>query len=398
MKKTIGWVMLLICGSLVAVTSGADWPQFRGPNRDGISMETGWLRTGAVMRVAWEASVGVGYSAVAIRSGRLYTMGNLEDKDVVSCLDAATGGIIWEYSYPCKAGSYPGPRGTPLVDGDSVYTVGREGVLSCLDAAKGGVRWQCALGKEINLKVPGWGLSGSPLGVGNLVIVNAGARGVAVEKASGKVKWASGGEGSGYASPVYFKQGGTEAVILFAAKAAVAVDPVTGRELWSLPWTTSYDVNAADPLVMGDKVLISSGYGHGSALLRVTAAGYKVEWENKNLASQFSSPVAVGSVFYGISGNVGKGELCCIDQATGGVKWSHKETGFGSLMLADGKLIILSEKGTLSIAEASPAAYHELWSQKVLDGVCWTMPTLCNGLIYCRNDKGRLVCLALSGN
>ena len=221
---------------------------------------------------------------------------------------------------------------------------------------------------------------------------------MAVDKATGKVKWSSGGEGSGYASPVLFKQGRVSAVLVFAAKGLEAVESATGKELWSHPWKTGYDVNAADPLVIGDKVLISSGYDKGAALLSATGTACKVEWENKNLASQFSSPVAVGSVFYGISGNVGKGELCCIDQATGGVRWSHKETGFGSLMLADGKLIILSEKGTLSIAEASPESYHELWSQKVLDGVCWTMPTLCNGLIYCRNDKGRLVCLALSGN
>jgi outer membrane protein assembly factor BamB len=397
MMKSIGAAVLVGAG-LVSVTIGADWPQFRGPNRDGISQEKGWVKTGTVARIVWEGQVGAGYSAVAIKGGRLYTMGNRGGMDVVACLDAVTGTGIWEYAYPCQAGSYPGPRCTPTVEGDSVYAISREGVLLCLDAGKGTVLWQCALAKEVGLKVPGWGLSGSPLVVGNLVIVNAGARGLAVDKATGMVKWSSGGGGSGYASPVLFKQGRVSAVLVFAAKGIEAVESATGKELWSHPWKTGYDVNAADPLVIGDKVLISSGYDKGAALLSVAGTACKVEWENKNLASHFSSPILWGSSVYGNSGNVGRGaELRCIDPATGAVRWSRKEIGFGSLILADGKLIVLNEKGVLSVAEASPEGYSELWSQKVLDGTCWTMPTLCNGLIYCRNDKGRLVCLNLSG-
>lgn len=397
MMKSMGTAMV-VGASLVAAALGADWPQFRGPAGDGTSQEKGWVKNGAVARTVWEGQVGAGYSAVAIKGGRLYTMGNRSGMDVVVCLDAVKGTNLWEYSYPCPAGSYPGPRCTPTVEGDSVYAISREGVVLCLDAGKGAVRWQCNLAKEIGLKVPGWGLSSSPLVVGNLVIVNAGARGVAMDKATGLVKWSSGGGGSGYASPVLFKQGGVTAVLVFAARGIEAVEAATGKELWSHPWKTGYDVNAADPLVIGDKVLISSGYDKGAALLSPAGTACKVEWENKNLASHFSSAVLWRSLVYGNSGNVGRGaELRCLDPATGAIRWSHKETGFGSLILADGKLIVLGERGVLSVAEASPEGYRELWSQKVIDGTCWTMPTLCNGLIYCRNDKGRLVCLDLSG-
>jgi outer membrane protein assembly factor BamB len=390
-------VVVVASLSLGSLAFGADWPQFRGPNRDGISVEKGWFKTGTTARTVWEGQVGAGYSAVAIRGDRLYTMGNREGQDVVSCLDAATGKGLWVYSYPCQKGSYAGPRCTPTVEGGNVYTVSREGLILCLDAEKGSVRWQRAPADEPSLKLPQWGLAGSPLVAGDLLIVNEGAHGLALDKTTGKTQWASGGAGGGYASPVHLKLEGLDAVLVFAAKAVVAVELATGKELWSHTWNTSYDVNAADPLVMGDKVFISSGYGRGGALLQVTGAGCKVAWENKNLASQFSTPVWFGSAIYGINGNTGRGEVCCIDPATGAVRWSRKESGFGSLMLADGKLIILNEKGTLSVAEATPEGYRELWSQTVLDGVCWTMPTLCNGLIYCRTDKGRLVCVDANG-
>jgi outer membrane protein assembly factor BamB len=396
MCKTSGFVVLMgLC--CVSMAFGADWPQFRGPNRDGVSAEKGWFKAGATAKTVWESSVGAGYSAVAIKDGRLYTMGNKANQDSVICLDAATGQAIWTYDYPCKSGSYAGPRCTPTVDGSSVFTLSREGLLLCLDAAKGGVTWQRNLKQDMDVDLPQWGLAGSPLVVGDRVIVNVGTNGLAVDKATGKTRWASGGAGSGYASPVLFQQSGVPAVLVFAAKAVVATDLGTGKLLWSYAWNTSYDVNAADPLVIGGKVLISSGYGRGGALLSVAHGLPKVEWEAKSLSSHFSTPVISGGEVYGISGNTGKGELRCIDPATGKIKWGNKETGFGSLMLADGKLIVLNEKGTLSVVEAAPDACRELWSQKILDGVCWTMPTLCNGLVYCRNDKGRLVCLDLRG-
>jgi outer membrane protein assembly factor BamB len=377
--------------------SGADWPQFRGPNRDGISRETGWFKEGVAVRAVWSNEVGAGYSGVAVKGGRLYTMGHAQGKDAVRCLDAATGKPLWSYEYPCGGGSYPGPRCTPTVEGGKVFTLSREGLLLCLEAEKGAVVWQSDLAKEIGVEGPKWGLASSPLIVDDLVLVNVGTRGLAADKATGAVRWNSGGSGASYASPVLFKQSGVPAVLIFNARSLAAAELATGKELWTHAWRTDWDVNAPDPIVTGDQVLITTGYGRGAALLSVAGDKPKVIWENQDLSSQFSSLVLVDGCLYGISGNVGGGEARCLDPATGAIKWSGANTGFGSLMVADGKLIILNEKGSLIVASAAPDAYKELWNQKVLNGVCWTVPSLCNGLIYCRNDKGRLVCLDLSG-
>jgi outer membrane protein assembly factor BamB len=394
--RKLGWIWMMGIG-LTSLAFGADWPQFRGPTRDGISLEKGWFKAGVTARTVWETELGVGHAAVALQAGRLYTMGNRDDKDVVYCLDALTGKRIWDYSYPCRAGNYPGPRSTPTIEGRRVFTLSREGLFLCLDAAKGTVLWKRDLGREMKAKPPSWGFASSPLVMGNLVVVNVGSSGLAVDKATGATKWSSGGEGASYASPVAITIAGRAGVLVFGTEEITAVDAATGRKVWAHPWKTDCDVNAADPVVTGDKVLISSGYGHGAALLTVTGATPKVEWENKKLVSHFSSPVLSGLHVYGIHGDAGEGDLRCVDLATGAVKWLNGEVGFGSLTMADGKLIVLSEKGTLAIIEDDPEACREVWSQKVLDGVCWTMPTLCNGLIYCRNDKGRLICLDLRG-
>lgn len=395
--KRYGMILVMSAGAVLTARAD-DWPQFRGPARDGISQETGWFKTGVTAKVVWEAQVGAGYSGPAIKDGRFYTMGHQQGSDTVYCFGAATGKKLWDYAYACESGSYAGPRCTPTIDGTHVLVVSRKGQLLCLDAIKGGLVWQRDLAKEMGLKVPGWGISGSPLVVGDLVVVNAGARGLAVDKTTGATKWDSGVDGTGYASPVLRTlPGGRTELVVFAAKGVVGVEPTTGKRLWEHPWSTSYDVNAADPLVWGEKVLISSGYGRGATLLTVAGDQPKVEWENKNLASHFSSPVMAGGFLYGVSGNTGKGDVRCLDVASGTTKWTSKEAGFGSLMLAGGKLIVLSEKGRLMVAEAVPDAWHELWGQQVLDGVCWTMPVLSRGLIYCRNDKGHVVCLDLKG-
>ena len=396
MMKRIAWMGgLLVC--MVSVSQGTDWPQFRGPHRDGISGENGWYVPGAVAKTVWTTEVGVGHAAVSIQQGRLYTMGNQQGTDVVFCLEAATGKLVWRYAYPCASGNFPGPRSTPTVDGPRVYTLGREGLLLCLDSGKGIVVWQRDLRKDMNATPPQWGFASSPLVIGERVIVNVGTNGLAVDRLTGKTVWESGAAGASYASPVPYQWKGLPAVLVFATAAISAVDAGTGQVWWSHPWKTGCDVNAADPLPIQDRVLITSGYGHGASLLNVAGDVPKVEWVNKNLISHFSSPVLSGTQVYGVHGDAGDGELRCLDLATGAVKWRNPDVGFGSLIMAGGKLLFLSEKGLLVVMEDDPEACRELWRGKILDATCWTMPVLCNGLIFCRNDKGHLVCLDLRG-
>ncbi|MCD6405160.1 MAG: PQQ-like beta-propeller repeat protein [Planctomycetes bacterium] len=404
--KTFGLGMLAIivlCGLTTVGTEalgadGADWPCFRGPDHNGISTDSNWNPAALAggPKVLWTTNAGVGYSSVAVVGNRLYTMGNENNQDFVGCINIDNGKVIWNHKYPCNKGSYPGSRVTPTVDGGRVYSLSRQGHLFCLDAAKGSVIWKKNIATEMKAGVPGWGFSGSPRVDGDTLIINAGIRGIALDKNTGKVLWSTAPGKGGYATPVIFEVGGTRCAAIFGQKALYAVNVENGDELWSYKWETSYDVNASDPIVSGNRVFISSGYDKGCALLDFGSGQAKLVWQNKNMRNHFSSCVAIGGHIYGIDGNAGKGTLTCLEGNTGKKRWSQK-TGFGSLMAAVDKLIILNERGDLIIAEASPASYKEISRCKALtpksSARCWTAPVLCNGRIYCRSNQGQLVCI-----
>jgi outer membrane protein assembly factor BamB len=375
----------------------ADWPRFRGPDGNGISLENKWnpaaLSKGAT--IVWQSNVGAGYSSVAIKGDHLYTMGDKAEQDVAYCLNVRDGKEVWSYSYPCKTGDHPGSRATPTIDGDSVYVVGREGDVLCLDSAKGTVKWRKNVVKAFKAQVPGWGFAGSACIVGDQIILNAGKNGIALDKKTGKEVWTSVGL-AGYSTPVVYKAGDKECIAIFGQNAVYGVALKNGTVLWSYGWETKYDVNAADPIVRDGKIFISSGYSRGATLLDISGEQPKKIWESTVMCNHFSTCVLLGDYLYGIDGNVGKGVLRCLEFNTGNQKW-QKELGFGSLTAADGKLIVLNEKGDLFIAEANPAEYKELSSARdVLTKTCWTSPVLCRGMIFCRNDLGNVVCVDVS--
>lgn len=371
---------------------GDDWARWRGPEGTGISKETGWNPEAvSAAKVKWKASLGEGHSAVAVAAKRVYTMGQQGGNDIVYCFDEESGKELWKHSYPCEAGNYPGPRATPVVDGNVVYTVSRNGDAFALDAKTGKIVWKANVlaggGRNIT-----WGLAGSPLVAGNLVIYNAFSHGVALAKATGQKVWSSPGGACGYASPVLFNLKGRDCLAVFGAKEVTVADLKSGQKLGSFPWVTEYDVNAADPVFFEGKLLIASGYNRGCALLDV-AGGLKPLWENKNLRCHFSSPVFLNGHLFGVDGNTGGGQLRCIDPATGNPKWTQG-SGFENLTAAGGKLITIDGSGTLRIVEADPAGYKELARAPVLQGgTKWTAPILANGAIYCRNSGGQLVCV-----
>jgi len=379
-------------------TFAADWPRFRGPDQNGISKETGLnpkaLEGGA--KTLWKASVGTGFSSITIANGRVFTMGNADATDTVWGLDAGTGKEIWKHSYAeeLKPNLYEGgPNATPTVDGDRVYTLSKTGKAFCLDAAKGTVVWEKDLAKELGAKKPEWGFSGSVLIEGDLAIYNVGTAGTALNKQTGAVVWKSGTDVAGYSQAIPINLGKDRLVLFMAARDCLALNPKTGVVAWSHPWKTSYDVNAADPLVSGNKVFVSSGYNHGASVFEVVDNKPTVIWENKNLRNQFSSSVLWNGHVYGMD----ESQLRCLDFATGEVKWTDKASGKGTLIVADGKLIVLSEKGELILAEVSPEAFKPLSRAQILGGKCWTSPALANGKLYARNAKGDLVCVELGG-
>ena len=384
-----------------AAAAGNDWPNWRGPDRSGISAESGWKTKWPDKgpKRLWRASVGKGFSSFAVAGGRAYTMGNADGKDTVFCFDAKTGEVLWKYSYACEAGSeHYGTRATPTVDGNYVYTHSRQGHLYCLTADTGKKVWSRQLREEYGVQLGKWALACSPVIVGDKLILDAGMV-LAFNKKTGKLIWKSKKVKAGYATPSVFKQGAAGRLACFNAAGLAILDLKTGKTLMTYPWKTAYDVNAATPIVSGGKVFISSGYRVGCALIDISGEGPKVLWRNKNMSNHCNSCVLYKGYIYGFNGNVGgRGRLTCLDPKTGKVKWSERGMGTGSVMIADGKLIVMGERGDLVVAEASPAKFKALArAAKVLGGICWTTPVLSNGRIYCRNSRGDVVCLDVAG-
>jgi outer membrane protein assembly factor BamB len=383
-------------GLLIAAAAPADdWPQWLGPNRDGVSHETGWQWPADGPRFLWRVSLGQGYSAVAVVGERLFTMGNDGSKDIVWCLDVQTGREVWKYAYPCKRGSYPGPRMTPTVHEGLVYTLSRDGDLFCFDATSGAVRWSHNVQKDFGVRQTKyrWGLSCSPLVLGERLILDVG-KVLAFDRRTGRLLWQSGSDEAGFSSPVALDVGGRTLVTGFTASALVLVDAADGREVARHEWTTDWAVNAATPVVQGDRLFISSGYKTGCGVLRVTGGGLAVVYRNKEIRNHCSNSIPYKGFLYGIDGQMGgRGDLVCLDFATGEAKWRQEGFKAGGLTIADGRLLIQNDGGDLILAEASPAAYREIARAEVLSGQCWTHPVLSNGRIYCRSHDGELVCL-----
>ncbi len=383
------------CGALVlacvVVARGDDWPGFLGAQRDGSSVEAGWSVDwqASAPKKLWECQVGQGYSCASISGGRAYTMGHANDADTVFCLDAVTGKEVWKKSYPCKSPGYPGPRCSPAIDGDRVYTVSVEGHIKCWNAADGSEIWS-RQASEFGGKANGWGFAGSPLVLGEKLIVDVGAA-AAMDKKTGKDIWKTPPYKAGYSSPKAFRAGGRDLVAVFGGDELKVLAAGEGTLVAATPWKTGYDTNAAVPVISGDEIYVTTSYNHGGAKFKLEGQKLVQVWENKDMASQFATPVLVGGYLYGVSGNVNDGPVRCLDFKDGLVKWSAP--GSGSLILVDGKLVILGSKGRLAVAQASPEGYKELGSTDLGTGDWWNAPVLANGLIYCRSHEGKLICL-----
>ena len=391
-RPLIALSVCLLAGTALA----ADWPQLRGPNRDGISRETGLLKgwPAGGPKVLWKAPAGEGFSHITVSKGRLFTLYGEGSNDVAVAYDAATGKPAWKTPLGSKFinDQGNGPRSTPTVDGDMVYTLTATGRLAALKAADGKKVWERDLRGELGAEPPQWGISTSPLVEGNLLLVDVGGSGgkslVAFDKKTGKTVWTSQNEQAGYSAPIAITVGGVRQVIFFTGRAVLSVSPKDGKLFWRVPWRTDYDVNAATPIfVAPDKLYISSGYGTGAALFKIKVAGGKVSadeiWQSRKMKNQFSSSVLHNGHIYGFDNSV----LKAISVATGEEVWKESGFGHGSLILADGHLVVLSERGKLLLVEATPAGYREKGSTQILSGKCWTAPTLANGRLYLRNEE-----------
>ncbi len=375
-----------------------DWPQYRGPERDGTSPESGllaqWPEDGP--KVLWKRDVGTGFSGLAVAAGRIYTMMAEDDKEYAVAFDAATGEEVWRTEigalFPSDFGD--GPRSTPAVAGDNVVVLGSYGDLVALAAGDGARRWALNLQQDIGGAVPPHGYSTAPMIEGDLLLVEVGGgQGkayAALDPATGANRWTTQDGSATYTSPIAVTLGGKRQLISLGGHRIVSLD-TNGELVWSHAW----DGGIAMPIFIAPDKLFVSTYD-AAMVVRLTESddGIKVEevWQNAEMNNHFNSSVIHDGYIYGFDNNV----LKCVAVADGERMWAKRGFGEGSLILADGHLIILSERGLLVQAEATPEGFEEEGRFQAIDGQSWTSPALAGGRLYIRNLK-QMMSLDLRG-
>lgn len=386
-------IIVLCLSAEAAAQAGGNWPQWRGPNRDGISKETGLLKQWPAdgPSLVWKATgAGGGYSSFAVANGRLFTMGLRGDREFVVAFDVANGKEVWATpnGRAFRNDRGDGPRGTPTVDGDKIYALGGNGELSSIDASTGKVVWTMNVLQKFGGSNITWGISESPLVIGDKVLVNAGGPGasiVALNKKDGSLIWKSQSDRAGYSSAVPVQVGNTTQVVFFTHQRAVGLDLKDGKLMWEYERAANDVANAATPIVRGNKVFISSDYGTGAGLVEIKADGKAQEvYFTKDMRNHHSSSILIGDHLYGFSSGI----LTAMRFDTGEVAWKDRSVGKGSLVYADGNLYALSENGVVGLVEATPAGYREKGRFRIAQDSLptWTHPVVAGGRLYLRDQ------------
>ncbi len=389
----------------VAVGSRAgasSWPNWMGKRHDGISLEAGWStdwpETG--LEVIWEREIGIGFSSISIAEGRLFSMGHEDGNESVFCLDQRTGKTIWSHTYPSELvdNLYEGgPGATPTIDGDRVYTVGKEGQLICFRVATGEIIWQRDLQADLEVGLPEWGFNGSPFILGDQLILEAG-RVVSFDKKSGELNWKTEKHTAGYGSAVSFDHQNAGLIATLDSDALRLVQADDGVEVDAFPWKSPFRTNSTTPIVHDGTIYVSTGYQVGCGLFRLNDGKLELVYDNRKMRNHFNNSLLHDGYLYGFDGNPNYGRvvnLTCMKHDSGEVMWTESGLGCGSLMIAGGKLVILSDDGRLVIAKATSVGYDEVASASILEGRCWTVPVLFEGCVFARNATGKLVAVQL---
>ena len=399
MRLSVPLFLIVVAGvgqAVVFSQSAPEWAQWRGPNRDGHSAETGllqdWPANGPPQ--LWRTTgAGTGFSSFSSSNGRLFTLGARGNVEYVIAFDAATGKRLWEVpnGQRFRNEQGDGPRSTPTVDGDRVYAFGGSGDLTALDAATGQKIWSINVVQTFNGSTPYWGYSESPLIIDDRIILNAGGRRasvVAINKMDGKTLWQNHNDEAGYSSPMLLRTGSLQQVVFFTGARALAVDPRDGRLLWTYNRASNGTANIATPIVRGNRVFLSSDYGTGGALLDVRASGNLASAQEiyftREMRNHHASSVAVGDHLYGFSSSI----LTALRFDTGELAWRNRSVGKGSLIYADQRLYLYSEQGVVGLAEASPTEYreHGRFSIQTTGPPTWSHPIITNGRLIIRDQ------------
>ena len=379
-----------------APDQGAAWPGFRGPDRDsvipGVQIATDWSASPPVE--LWRRPIGPGWSSFAVSGDFLYTQEQRGEDEVVSCYNVNTGGPVWKHRDKARfweANAGAGPRGTPTLSGDRVYTLGATGILNALDAGDGRIVWSRNAASDTDATLPGWGYAGSPLVVDDVVIAAAAGRLAAYDLDSGDPRWLGPEGGDGYSSPHLLTIDGIEQVLLMSQAGATSVAAADGSPLWDYPLPAGTRI-VQPAMTAGGDLLISSGEGSGGTGVRRIAVahqpgGWTVEerWTSNKLKPYFSDFVVHEGHAYGVDGNI----LACIDLEKGKRKWKRGRYGGGQLILLPDQdvLLVLSEKGELALVAAVPDQFVELARFPAIEGKTWNHPVLVDDILLVRNAE-----------
>lgn len=389
-------LLLLFSASGYAQTTG-EWPQWRGHNRDGISKETGllkqWPEGGPPL--AWKATgAGTGYSSMSVSKGRIFTMGLRGDREFIIALDAATGREAWAtpHGTAYRDSRGDGPRGTPTIDGNKGYALGANGDLSCFDTTTGRLFWTMNVLQKFGGSNINWGISESPLVLGDKLLINAGGPGasvVALNKKDGSLIWKSQSDSAGYSSAITLEAAGVNQVVFFTSKRAMGLDLRDGRLLWEYKRPANDVANVATPIARANRVFISSDYGVGGGLVEIKNSEGSVRADEiyftREMRNHHSTSVLVGDHLYGFSSAV----LTAMKFDSGEVVWKDRSVGKGSLVFADGHLYCFSENGVVGLVEATPAGYREKgrFTIKQESLPTWAHPVVAGGRLYIRDQN-----------
>lgn len=405
------WMLFLLYLLLSPGFGAADWPQWRGPSRNGISHETGWnpyaLENGA--KILWKSQVGHGYGTVAVVGNRIFVMGSIKDsKDDVYCLDKDTGEEIWRFVYDCPNPngcfeSYKGPRSTPVWDESGLFVLSHQGLLHCLDAENGRILWKKDLENAFGAACPKYGFTGSPVIEGEYLVLNACKSGLVLDKRTGQKIWSSEKGRGSYSTPVIFSQDRKRYVLFFAYQRLVCRLLETGEECWHHPWpyVNNDGAASADPVVIGKEVFVSSAYRKGAGVIAFDAAPPEQCWFNRDVQNEFGSSIYADGCLFAPHGDTRHptAYLRCVEWETGQILWS-RDTGHCSLIRVDGKFIVLNQWGVLTVMQADREGYRDYSQAKVMEtsreNRCWPAPVMAGGRIYIRSTAGNLVCVDMT--
>ncbi len=400
---------LFALGFLTLGLQAADWPQYLGQNRDGVypgeALTRAWSSDGP--KVLWrKRNIGAGLGGIVLAKGRAILFHEVKRYDTIECLDAKTGKTLWENNYASSFvagyGSAAGPRATPTIVGDRVYTMGGQGIVVCTNFATGKTVWKVDTQKSYRASDGFFGMACSPLVEGNAVLLNiggeAGAGIIALDKNSGKLLWKTLDDEASYSSPVMAKLRGKRRAVFFARTGLAVVDPTSGKIDFQNRWRarTQASVNAAAPLIVGELIFVTSSYNTGALVMNAAADGYKTAWSNDtSLSSQYASVMHRGGFIYGTHGRADVPPvpaLRCVELATGKVRWSVDDFGDCLMLRCGDRLLALMESGELVLGQATPAGWREICRAQVVGSGARSQPALADGRLYVR-DRNQLVCL-----